>query len=204
VIPGANMIVLDVEDSVDIDTAKYLLQDYTWLIHTTKRHKPDAHRYRIIIPLSHHVELDGKDYKEFMHNIFTWLPLDVDAQTGQRERKWMTCKGNYWYNNGELLDTLQFIPKTKKAEERKQLVAGQTNLTALEQWYINTAEHGNRNHKLCAYSLALVEMGHNEDSIRSMVMDLNQKLSNPLDDAEILSTIMRTVTKRVMSKGDTT
>ena len=200
VIPGANIIVLDIENSVDLDTAKYLLEEYTWLIHTTKRHTGKAHRYRIIMPLSHHVELDGKDYKEFMHNIYTWLPLDVDTQTGQRERKWMTCKGNYWYNSGQLLDTLQFIPKTKKADDRKQLVAGQTNLTALEQWYINTAQHGNRNHKLCAYSLALVEMGHNEDSIRSMVMDLNQKMPDPLDDSEILSTIMRTVTKRILTR----
>lgn len=197
VIPGSNMIVLDIENSIDLDTAKYLLDSFTWLIHTTKRNTEEAHRFRVIMPLSHHVELDGKDYKEFMKNIFDWLPFDVDDQTGQRERKWMTCEGNYWYNNGELLDTLQFIPKTKKADERKQLVAGQTNLTALEQWYINTAAQGNRNHKLCAYSMALLELGHSEDSIRSMVLALNAKLSQPLEENEIHSTILRTVGKRI-------
>jgi hypothetical protein len=201
-IPGANMIVLDIENSVDIKTAKFLLQDYTYLIHTTKRHTPDKHRFRVVMPLSHHVELSTRDFKEFMKNIYEWLPFTVDDQTGQRSRKWMTCKGNYWYNNGELLDTLQFVPKTKKAEENKQILAGQTNLTNIERWFINNSSAGNRNNKLRNYAFMLIDMGYDGDSIRSKVMELNNKTSDPLDENEILSTIIVSVTKRLHTKED--
>jgi hypothetical protein len=53
VIPGFNMVVLDVENSVDIPTAQLLLKDFTFLIHTTKKHTNENHRYRVIMPISH-------------------------------------------------------------------------------------------------------------------------------------------------------
>jgi len=199
-IPGVNLVVLDVENSVDLDTAKYLLKDYTWLIHTTKRHTDKSHRFRILMPISHRLELDARDFKEFMQNIFDWLPFPVDTQTGQRSRKWMTCKGNYWYNSGHLLDSMQFVPKTKKADERKQIVAGQTNLSNLERWFINNIEAGNRNHKLCAYAFALIDMGYNVDDITTKVKALNNKLDDPLDENEIMSTIIVSVSKRVHTR----
>ena len=199
----ANLIVLDVENSVDIDTAKLLLKDYAWLIHETKSHTPSAHRFRIIMPMSHHFELSKADYREFMRNIYEWLPFDVDMATHDRCRKWLTWNGNYWYNKGQLLDTLQFIPKTKKADERKQLLASQTNLTALERWSLNQAKNGNRNHTLARYAFTLVELGQSFDAIRAQVLDMNQKLDEPLDDAEIHSTILTTVNKRIAQRGNT-
>jgi hypothetical protein len=201
IIDDANIIVLDVENSVDLDTAKLLLKDYAWLIHTTKSHTPNAHRYRIIMPVSHHFELSKSDYREFMRNIYEWLPFEVDKATHDRCRKWLTWNGNYWYNKGQLLDTLQFIPKTKKADERKQLLASQTNLTALERWSLNQARHGNRNHTLARYAFTLVELGQSFDAIRSQVLDMNSKLDEPLDDAEIHSTILTTVNKRIAQRG---
>ena len=202
VIPGADVIVLDVEHSIDVDTARLLLKDYTFLIHTTKRHTDKAHRYRIIIPLDHQVELNPKEYAGFMKNIYEWLPFDVDTATHDRCRKWLANKGKHWYNKGLLLDTLQFIPKTKKAEDRKQILAGQTNLNALERWSINQAGEGNRNHTLARYAFTLVELGHDFETIRSKVMDMNSKLEDPLDEAEIHSTILQSVNKRITTKGE--
>ena len=199
-IPGANLIVLDVENSIDIKTAQFLLKDYTWLMHLTKRHTNDDHRFRIIMPLTHHVELETQDYKDFMKNIFDWLPFSVDDQTGQRSRKWLTAKGKHWYNDGILLDTLQFVPKTKKADDQRKLVAGQTNLSNLERWFINNTTHGNRNHKLCAYAFALIDLGHDVETITQKVKDLNSRLDSPLDDAEIMTTIIVSVTRRVHAK----
>lgn len=199
----ANIIVLDVENSIDIDTAKLLLKDYAWLLHTTKSHTDKAHRYRIIMPMSHHFELSKSDYRDFMRNIYEWLPFNVDMATHDRCRKWLTFQGKHWYNKGELLETLQFIPKTKKAEDRKQLLASQTNLTALERWSLNQAGKGNRNHTLARYAFTLVELGHNFDSVRAQVLDMNQKLDEPLDDSEIHSTILTTVNKRIAQRGTT-
>lgn len=201
VLENANLVVLDVENSVDIDTAKLLLKDYTWLLHTTKSHTDTAHRYRIVLPMSHHFELNRADYRDFMHNIYEWLPFEVDTATHDRCRKWLTCQGKSWYNKGQLLDTLQFIPKTKKAEDRKQTLAGQTNLTALEKWSLNQAGHGNRNQTLARYAFTLVELGHGLEAIRSQVMDMNQKLDDPLDDNEIHNTILNTVNKRITLRG---
>lgn len=199
-IPGANVIVLDVEHSIDIPTAQFLLKDYTYLLHTTKRHTDAEHRYRVVMPLSHHVELDTAEFKEFMKNIFDWLPFGVDDQTGQRSRKWLTCKGKHWYNDGLLLDTLQFVPKTKKAEDQRKLVAGQTNLSNLERWFINNATEGNRNHKLCRYAFALIDLGYGVDDITLKVKELNLKLADPLDEAEIMTTIIKSVSRRIHTK----
>jgi len=198
----ANLIVLDVENSVDIPTAKLLLKDYTWLLHTTKSHTAAAHRYRIIMPVSHHFELSKLDFRDFMRNIYDWLPFEVDRATHDRCRKWMSWNGKYGYNKGQLLDTLQFIPKTKKADDRKALLAHQTNLTALERWSINQASDGNRNHTLARFAFTLVEMGQDLESIRAQVMDMNSKFDSPLDDAEIHSTVLTTVTKRIAERSN--
>jgi len=199
-IPGANIIVLDVEDSVDISTAKFLLKDYTWLLHTTKRHTQENNRFRMILPLSHHVELETQDFKEFMKNIFDWLPFSVDDQTGQRSRKWLTAKGKHCYNKGLLLDTLQFVPKTKKADEHKKIIAGQTNLTNLERWFVNNSSAGNRNNQLRNYAWMLIDMGYNIDDLSMKVKELNSKLNSPLEEAEIMSTIIVSATKRIQQR----
>lgn len=201
VIGDANLIVLDVENSIDIPTCQLLLKDYTWLMHTTKSHTDASHRFRVIMPMSHHYELSKVDYRDFMRNIYEWLPFDVDTATHDRCRKWLTWNGKSWYNKGQLLETLQFIPKTKKADERKQLLANQTNLTALERWSLNQAGIGNRNHTLARYAFTLVELGHSFDAIRAQVLAMNQKLDEPLDDSEIHSTILTSVNKRIAQRG---
>lgn len=199
-IPGFNIIVLDVENSVSIDTAKLLLKDYTYFMHTTKRHTQDSHRFRIVMPISHTLELDAKDFRDFMQNVYDWLPFEVDRQTGQRSRKWMTYPGQHWYNNGELLDALQFIPKTKKADERRKILSSQTSLSNLERWFINNAQEGNRNNHLLRYAYCLVDMGMDIDTITNNVQALNRKLESPLPDEEILTTIIISASKKIHQK----
>jgi len=201
VIPGFNLAVLDVENSISIDTAKLLLSEYKWLLHTTKRHTNQEHRFRIIIPLSHTLDLGAKDYKGFMHNLFDWLPFEVDRATAQRARKWLTCKGTHVYNDGELLDALQFVPKTKKAEQRAITLSGQTNFSNLERWFINNTSDGNRSNQLIKYSYALLDMGQDVTQIQVNVMALNSKLAEPLEEAELLSTVIASVTRRATTKG---
>ena len=57
-LPGCDMVVLDIDDGVSIDTVKLLLKDYKFIIHTTKRHTNTAHRFRVILPLNYRVKLD--------------------------------------------------------------------------------------------------------------------------------------------------
>lgn len=196
-IPGFNLVVIDVDDGVSIDTAKLLLKEYTYLIHTTKRHTTQVNRFRIIFPLSHTLKLDANDYKEFMSNIYEWLPFDVDKQTNQRSRKWMTHTGKHWFNQGSLLNALLFIPKTTKNEERKKIIVDQHSLSNLERWFISNIGAGNRSNQLIKYALMLVDSGMDIDSIRNNVLALNNKLPDKLDDAEIMSTIVVSASKAI-------
>ena len=143
------------------------------------------------------LKLDAIDYKEFMNNIYEWLPFEVDTQTNQRARKWLTHAGTFEYNNGALLDALLFIPKTAKNEERKKVILDQHSLTNLERWFINNTGTGNRSNQLIKYALMLVDSGMPIDSIRNNVLALNSKLADKMDDAEILSTIVVTAAKAI-------
>ena len=118
-IPGFNLVVIDVDHGISLTAAQLLLKDYKALFYTTKRHTEESNRFRIVFPTSHVVKLDADDYKKFMNNIYDWLPFEVDRQTNQRSRKWLTHDGDYFYQDGQLLDVMLFIPETKKQEEQE-------------------------------------------------------------------------------------
>lgn len=199
-IPGVNLAVFDIDGGVNISTVKMLLQQYRFLLYTTKRHTEEEHRFRIIMPLNYTLELDAKDYKEFMSNLYEWLPFDVDTATGQRARKWLSHPGHYEYNEGDLLDVLPFIPKTSKNEQRKQLLNSQQSMDNLERWVINNIGDGNRNNMLLRYAMILMDAGFDFEGIRTKVTNLNEKIADKLEEAEIMGTIMVTVAKNLSKR----
>lgn len=198
---GFNLVVIDVDGGTSLSTAKLLLKDYKALFYTTKRHQQDGQdRFRVILPTNYELKLDAKDYKEFMSNVFDWLPFKVDNATNQRARKWLSHSGHYEYNDGELLDVLPFIPKTSKNEELKKTINSQQSLDNLERWVINNTGDGNRNNQLLRYAYILLDAGFEFDQIRSRVMELNDKLPDNLEEAEIMSTIMVTIGKALSDR----
>jgi hypothetical protein len=201
---GFNMIVVDVDGGVSLDTAKLLLKDYKALYYTTKRHTEQENRFRIVLPLNYTLKMDAKEYKEFMDNIYQWLPFEVDTSTGQRSRKWLSHTGHYEYIDGQLLDVLPFIPKTSKNEEHKQRILDTQSLSNLERWFVNNTGTGNRSNQLIKYALLLVDSGKTWDEVRVAVLDLNQKIPDKLDDAEVMNTIMVTVSKAIASRDSHT
>jgi hypothetical protein len=199
-IPGFNLVVIDVDGGVNISTAKLLLKNYKFLLYTTKRHTVDENRFRIIMPINYELKMEAKDYKEFMSNIYEWLPFDVDKATNQRARKWLSHDGHFEYNEGEMLDALPFIPKTSKNEERKALVDSQQSMDNLERWVINNIGDGNRNNMLLRYSMILLDAGFDFEGIRSRVMSLNDKIADKLEEQEIMGTVMVTVMKALAKR----
>jgi len=200
VIAGFNLVVIDIDGGVNISTAKLLLKNYKFLLYTTKRHTDDEHRFRIILPTNYELKMDGKDFKEFMSNIFAWLPFEADSSAGQRERKWLSHDHHYEYNDGELFDVLPFIPKTSKNEERKLLLDSQQSMDNLERWVINNIGDGNRNNMLLRYAMILIDGGFDFENIRTRVMSLNEKIADKLDESEIMGTIMTTVMKTIAKR----
>lgn len=199
-IAGFNLVVFDVDGGTNLSTVKLLLKNYKFLIYTTKRHTDEENRFRIIMPINYQLELDAKDYKEFMSNIYEWLPFEVDTATNQRARKWLSCEGHYEYNDGEVLDALPFIPKTSKNEARKELMNSQQSMDNLERWVINNIGDGNRNNMLLRYAMILLDAGFDFEAIRTKVIALNDKIADKLEEAEIMATIMTTVMKTIAKR----
>lgn len=199
-LPGFNMIVIDVDGDAPMSTAQALLKDYKYLMYTTKRHTDEEHRFRIILPINYELQLDSKDFKEFMSNVFEWLPFTSDTATGQRSRKWLTNPGTHVYNDGEVLDILPFIPKTSKNEERKTRLGTQQSMDNLERWVINHIGDGNRNNMLLRFAMILVDGDFSFDQIKERVIALNDKIPDKLDEVEIMSTVMMSVVKAIAKK----
>lgn len=198
IISGFNILVLDVDGTSSLATAQLLLKDHLYIMYTTKSHSPAGDRFRILLPMSHTLKLEAAEYKEFMDNIFQWLPFDVDTSTSQRSRKWRTWNGNYFENKtGELFNVLPFIPKTSQNEERKKRILDTQSLTNLERWFVDKTGNGNRNHQLLKYALLLVDQGYDYHATLSGVQSLNSKLQDPISDTELLQTIMTTASKRI-------
>lgn len=197
---GFNLAVVDVDGGASIATAKMLLKNYKYLLYTTKRHTEQEPRFRILFPMNYQLELDAKDYKEFMSNLYEWLPFEVDTGTNQRARKWLSHDGHFEYNDGELLDVLPFIPKTSKNEERKAQLTTQQQMDNLERWVLNNSGDGNRNNMLLRYSMILLDAGMGFEEIRRRVVQLNNKMPDKLEEAEIMGTILVTVGKQLASR----
>ena len=199
-IAGFSFVVIDVDGTVQLSTAKLLLQRFKALYYTTKRSTDDVNRFRILLPLNYELQMDAKEFKEFYNNVRAWLPFDTDEQCSHRSKKWLSHQHHYEYTEGDLLDALPFIPKTSKNEERKALLQTQQSMDNLERWVINHIGDGNRNNMLLRYAMLLLDGGFDFEAIRVKVVELNSKIADKLDESEIMSTIMITVAKNLSKR----
>ena len=196
-IQGFNLLILDVDSGLPIEVCKTLLKDYTYLIATTKRNTAEHNRYRIILPMSHKLKLNATDYKQFMKNVFSWLPFDSDEQTSDIARKWESFSGEHFYNEASLFDVMDFIPNTPKEVKYRDRVKKIGNSDTLQRWFlINYRDEDGRNNTLIKYALALLDDGMNSENIRHSVYDMNNKLEQPISELELESTVMKTIIKK--------
>ena len=200
IISGFNTIVIDVDEGTSLEEVKVLMKDYTYFIHTTKRHTDETNRFRLVMPIQYHLKLDENEFKEFMNSVYEWLPFEVDCQTNQRSRKWASNPGITFSNEGEILDPLAFIPKTTKNDEYKKTITDLGNLDNLERWFAQRMGTGNRNNQLLKFALLLADTGLDYQNILEKVLTFNSKLDNSLPEIEIHSTIMRSVSKKLSEK----
>lgn len=199
-IPGFNLIVLDIDGTMNLSTAKLLLQGQKALFYTTKRHTAECNRFRILMPANYELKMDAKEYKEFMNNVIEGLPFEVDESCTHRCKKWLSNKGHFEYQDGELFDVLPFIPKTSKNEERKALLDDQQSMDNLERWVINNTGDGNRNNMLHRFAEILIDAGFGFEEIRNKILAINEKLPGKLEEAEINGSIMVTVARKTAKK----
>lgn len=197
VIPGFNLVVLDVDGDASLDMVHELLADYRFMTYTTKRHTDDENRFRLIIPINYTLELTAEDYKQFVNSLMEWLPFSCDEASNQRSKKWLTNPdAEYHYNDGQLLDALPFIPMTSRNAEHQNEMKELQSLDNLERWFAQRIASGNRNNQMIKFALTLVDAGMDLIEVQQRVLDFNKKLNNPLPKDEIESTIMVTVAKK--------
>lgn len=205
---GFNMLVLDVDGTCSLSTAMLILEKYKALYYTTKSHTDEVHRFRVILPMTHTIQLNADDYAEFYANVRNALPIIVDEACGQRSRKWATNKGAYKYTDGELFDPLPYIPKTQRAEEQRKRDHELRNLDTLERWVLNNIGEGNRNNMLIRYALLMIDYSRTSeevlsdeqiiDGVTKRVVALNGKIPRPLTDEELKHTILKSIRSRVL------
>lgn len=199
VIPGFNMIVADIDEQTRLETVHEIMEDYTFMTYTTKRHTDEQHRFRLLIPMSHILRLDTLDYSDFMENIMKWLPFRFDRAMMQIAKKWQTNEHAQVYTNeGQLLNILPFIPKTSRNEQFHRDLEPLQDLDNLERWFAQKFSEGDRNNQMIRYSLALCDKTDlSPYEIKSRINRFNSSLSNGLSQEEIDGTIMVTVGKRL-------
>lgn len=200
IVPGFDLIVIDVDDGTSIDTIKLLMQEYTYMLYTTKRHTQDHNRFRLIFPMSHRLEMSKSDYTKFMQNVYEWLPFNVDTSTIDRSRKWLTHNQHFEYNDGEQINSLLFIPKTAKNDEYKKFITDNQSLSNIERWFIRNTGVGNRSNQLIKYALLLVDSGFKLNDIQDKLLILNGKLKDGLSHEELLTTILTSATRAIIKR----
>lgn len=197
IIEGFNLIVLDIDNSISIESFKKVFHEYKYVLYETKRSTPEENRFRVIIPISHVLKFDTETYRQFIRNILSWLPFTVDESVEQRAKKWLTSDKSVYVNEeGKVLDILRFIPNTSRNDE---YVAGYEkikNLDNVERWFYDRISFGNRNNELMKYAFFLGDDGMPLDQLKKRVLSFNKKLKASLSDEEIKQTIFKTLEKR--------
>lgn len=198
VLPGFNMIVVDVDGTTTINTVKELFKSYRYILYTTKRHQTEGKdRFRLVFPINYVLKLSVDEYKEFMNNIFKWLPFETDECANQASKKWSSYDGGqYFQNDGDILDALKFIPGTSRNDQYKKEMAKIEDLGNLERWFATQMSEGNRNNNMFKYGMALVDSGLTFEEVSSQIKKFNKQLSNPLPEEELEKSVLVTIAKK--------
>lgn len=200
VLPGFNLLVLDVDNGMSVKSVQEVLKNYDHVIYTTKSHTQTNNSFRILIPTNYILYLDKEEYKKFINNILEVLPFEVDTASNQRSKKWLTHEGNTYVNDvGNLFDVLPYIPQTTKNEQRITTLMD-SDMDRLEAWLINNTEDGNRNTQLYNYACILLDNGESYVDIRNKVLSLNSKLSDSLSEEEVDNTVLRSISTKVLTE----
>ena len=201
-IKGFNLLVLDVDGTCNLSTAKMLLKDYKAIYYTTKSHTATDNRFRIILPTNYTLKLDAKDYKEFYNNVLKDIPFEVDEQASHRVKKWLSNPDAiYETTEGILFDVLPYVPKSAKNDERERQLKDQSQLDNLERWVMNNTGDGNRNNMLLRYAMLLADSGFSFQDIKDKTIKLNDKLADKLSEIELSSTIFHTLANKLVAMG---
>ncbi len=201
-IVGFDLIILDIDSGTPLDIAKLVLEDYTYLIATTKSHQKDKNgvvedRYRVILPMKNRLELDTDQYNRFMKSLMDDLPIETDSACSDSSRFYYSAKCEHWYNEGELFDGDKYIPNTQEAEEysKRGSTLAKRNINGISQYIIRNESSG-RNNSLVKLGLLLMDNGYTHDECKAEILRVNKQFQSPLAESELTRTVFKTIERK--------
>ncbi len=198
-----NLIIIDIDDGMKLETAKKMFANYKCMIATTKSHQKDKNgltcdRFRIIFITDRTIKLDSEMYSRFMSNCYESLGVPADESCKDSSRMYYGAKGDHWYSDGDkLFEISDLIPETTKEKERKTMLnsSGVGSTQGLERVLLEEAIRGSRNHTILRYAMFLKDSGYELEDAKEKTLDFNSKLPESLAEKEIRQTIFKTLEK---------
>jgi hypothetical protein len=207
-------LVLDYDDTATIDAAAETWSCAHGLIHTSKRHSPDAHRFRVVMPFMRHVS--SFEYAAIWRRADAHAGGKIDAAAKDASRFWYlpcTVDGGPYETrrlDGKRLDPDEWLRKPEPTSP------------AIQSYDTNDI-HGDIKKRASAYlakmpeaiahqgghkaafkaALAMLGFGLSEDAIfRILWNEYNQRCSPPWSEKELRHKARQAVTRaRDMAPG---
>lgn len=204
-----NLIIIDIDDGMKMETAKMMFSNYKCMIATTKSHQKDKNgltcdRFRIIFITDRTIKLNSEIYSEFMQNVYDSLGVPADTSCKDSSRFYYGAKGDYWYSEGDkLFEISDLIPDTTKDKERKIMLSstGIGSTEGVARVLLEEGAKGNRNHTVLRYAMFMKDEGYNYRDAKDKTLEFNSKLPEPLPEKELKSTVFKSLEKKYDTSG---
>ena len=199
---GFQLIILDIDGGVDLETAKILFSEYTYLIATTRNHQKEKKgkiedRFRIVLPMEYTLDLDAETYTQMMKNLFEDLPIEVDKLSDIGRMFFSSAESKYWYNDGVLFNADKYIPHTQEEDlyKKEGVKLSKKNINGISQWCIRN-QSGGRNNTLIKLAFLLVDKGFTHEEAKEEIKRVNQQFDSPLSQSELERTIFKSLVRK--------
>jgi len=207
-----NCVGLDVDYGFSLNDASNILSKWgiKYLIYTTRNHQKEKNgivcdRFRILIPLRYTIEIEPDRFGSFVENIADGLGIKViDTNALDISRLWFTNPKAQIIKNqsGSLFDPIPFLPETEVDEKIEAITEEIDNeeakkrVNGMIRWVVANSIEGNRNNNLLRLGLFVLDLTGSKDITKSVILQANSQLSEPLDEREIRKTIFKTIERR--------
>lgn len=201
-----NLFIVDIDNDLTIEEAKNLFSGMTYLITTTKSHQKEksgqiCDRFRIILPTISKFHLEPEVYSKMYMNVLSALGVEEADRKCRNPSRWYygNPEGEYWYNEGDLLDIRPFIPDTSQNEATNEALSKYENqerhansdsrTDGAIRWFLSSTAEGNRNENMFRLCMLLKEHIAN-DVWEDIARNTNSCLRNPLPESEMRTIIL--------------
>lgn len=209
-----NLFIIDIDNDLTLEDAKNLFSGMTYLIATTRTHQKEkkgivCDRFRIILPTMSTFHLSPAVYSEMYMNVINSLGIEEADTQCRNASRWYygNPDGQYWYNEGELLDIRTFIPDSSEHKEASGSVnkyetssydaPASVRVDAALRWFLANTSKGNRNKNIFLLGALLKDSQKiAEPDWARWLQRANACLAQPLSEADMKTTI-NSISRRV-------